>query len=125
MNVLSDAVEDKLPNIVEEMVNLGGKATRVKDEAASEFEALDAFHKTTAIAKTVTIVADTPKIVNHMKKLVEELKEQIKEIQELAHTLKNDKNKIAEDGKKCAGKGDFRPVDCYELIYGKDYGKAK
>ena len=75
MNVLSEAVEDKLPNIVAEMTNLAGKVGEVKDNAASEFDALDAFHKGTAIAKMATIAADTPRIVSHMKNLVEELKE--------------------------------------------------
>lgn len=125
MNVLSEAVEDKLPAIIEEITILGDRAANLRESASHEFEALDGFHKVTAIGKTGVIIADTPKIVSHMKELIEDLKDQLKEIKELAHVLKNDKNKIADNGKQCAGKGDFRPIDCYELIYGKDYGKAK
>ena len=64
-----------------------------------------------------------PKIPSFIKQTLKELEDQVKDVKELKNIL-SDPNKIAESGKKCADAKKFKPVDCYEHIYGKDSGKA-
>ena len=53
MDTLDDAIFKKFPRIIEEVAELAPKAERLKDEAAGDFEALGAFEKAKAIARTV------------------------------------------------------------------------
>lgn len=94
------------------------------DNAKPEFEALSGYGKVKAIANGAKLVSDSPKIPNFIKKTLSDLQNEIKEIQELSEILKNPQP-IADNGKKCGDAKKFRPIECYEFIYGKDYGKVK
>ena len=52
---LIEAVTEKIPNFLKSAMELADKVVSLKDNAASEFDALDGFHKGMAIAKTVKL----------------------------------------------------------------------
>jgi hypothetical protein len=56
IDALEDAVEKKIPKILEEAMELADKAENVKDNAVSEFDALDPFEKIKAMGKSVKVV---------------------------------------------------------------------
>lgn len=124
LDSIENAVEHKIPRILEETEELAQKAVSLKDNAASEFESLDGFAKVTAMAKTAKLMSEVPKIPAFIKQTIKELNDSIKEIRELSTEL-NNPQAIADNGKKCADNKKHGVVDCYEFIYGRDYGKVK
>jgi hypothetical protein len=62
MDMLDDAVFKKIPRIVEEIAELAPKGERLKDEAGSEFDALNGFEKAKAIARTVKMATTVSKL---------------------------------------------------------------
>ena len=124
LDAIEDAIETKIPRILEETVELAEKAVYLKDNAASEFDALDGFSKGVAIAKTAKLVSEVPKIPAFIKQTIEDLQNSLKEIKELSMDLNNPGN-LAISGKKCADHKKVGVVECYEFIYGQDYGKVK
>jgi len=67
METLADAIEKKIPRLLEEAAELVEKAATLKDNAASEFESLSGFNKVSAIAKTVTASANASKLPGFIK----------------------------------------------------------
>ena len=70
IDAISDAFEEKLPRILEEMEKLAERAINLQAEAASEFDALSEFGKMQAMAKCVKFVSDVPKIPAYMKQSI-------------------------------------------------------
>jgi len=82
---LGKIVTEKMPDLLKSFEELLDAAGRLQDDAASEFEALNAWDKTAAIAKTVTLCANVPKVVSQCKAILNGMAGDIKDIKDLCN----------------------------------------
>lgn len=77
IDILVDAIEEKLPALINDIMRLVDKADTLRSNASDEFDELGDWGKVKAIAKTLKLLADLPKIPAYLKKFVADLKGEI------------------------------------------------
>ena len=74
---MEDILLNKLPKLVETAMSLVEAATSVVENAKGEIEALNAFEKVKAAAKTALVAKDVAKIPGAIKQKIEDFKQDI------------------------------------------------
>lgn len=74
---LADIVLEKIPDLLPRFEALGQAALTLQEEAAGELESMDAWEKTKAAAKIVSLVANVPQVVAKVKKIFADMAEDV------------------------------------------------
>ena len=116
---LADIVVDKIPDLLPRFEALADAASNLQENASAELERMDAWEKTKAAAKIVSLVSSVPQVVAKCKKILTDMVEDITELKATVESLK-DLKPLAEAGKKCREGKMSSARDCYWFIYEKD-----
>jgi len=74
---LAEIVLDKIPDLLPRIEALGTAALTLQEEAAGELDRMDAWEKTKAAAKIVSLAANVPQVVAKIKKIFADMAEDI------------------------------------------------
>ena len=84
---LGDIVFDKIPDLLPRIEALGQAALTIQEEAAGELDRMDAWEKTKAAAKIVSLVSNVPQVIAKIKKIFADMTEDIQELKATVNQL--------------------------------------
>lgn len=119
---LFESIKEKFPALLSKAEELVEQAKNLKDNAQSEFEALDTMAQMTAVAKTAKVVGTAPKIVKEIKETLVGLKKELDELKELAQEFAKGNSVFYENSKKCVEKNVVGAENMYNFVYPQPKG---